>query len=197
MIQVASYLNHPGQLNAGLIALPPVLVVTRWNTWYYAVLYHGEHLDYYISLVDAEIENGSTQQLHKLSTILHGDKLNVLRSELEFLAVHFEQLIKVLQLLEARQFKATKIYNQIADLLAWLRNAGFPYATASHEQYSNKVGRVHRRSKAACNTFFHAVYIYDPKQLPLLLNIFSDYEPAIASLSAEAGEWQASNRRAA
>ena len=38
---------------------------------------------------------------------------------------------------------------------------------------------------------FHTVRIFDPKQLPLLSHTFSDYVPAIAGLSAAAGEWQA------
>ena len=170
-------------------------VVTRWNTWFQAALYHGEHLDHYISFVDAEIEHGSTQQLRKLSTLLHGEELNVLRAELEFLAVHCERLIKVLKSLEARQFRATEIYNQMADLLAWLRNPGFPYATASCEDAMNnaaaKLAEYVEGAKQPAIQLFQAVRIFDPKQLPLLSHTFSDYLPAIAGLSAAADEWQA------
>ena len=74
-------------LNAEQILLPPVPVITRWNTWFEVALYHAEHLDHYISSVIAETEHG-TQQLYNLSSLLHSNKLNVLVAELEFLAVH-------------------------------------------------------------------------------------------------------------
>jgi len=67
----ARYLNHLRQMKAAKISLPPVPIITRWNTWFEAALYHAEHLDEYISFVDAEIEHGCTQQLRKLSTLLH------------------------------------------------------------------------------------------------------------------------------
>jgi len=109
-------------------------MITRWNTWFEAALYHAEHLDVYVIFVDAETEHGSTQQLHKLSTLLHNEQqLNELRAELEFLAVHCQRLITVLKSLEERQFKAVDIYNCMADLLSWLRNPGFPYATPGCE----------------------------------------------------------------
>ena len=191
----ARYLNHLRQLNAGQISLPPVPVITRWNTWFEAALYHAEHLDHYICFVVEEIEHGSTQQLRNLSSLLHSDELNVVRAELEFLAVHCERLIKVLKSLEARQFKATEIYNQMADLLSWLRNPGFPYATASCEDAMNnaatKLAEYVEGAKQPAIQLFQAVRIFDPKQLPLLSHTFPDYVPAIAGLSAAAGEWQA------
>lgn len=117
----ARYLNQLRQQKATKIALPPVPMITRWNTWFEAALYHAEHLDVYVIFVDAEIEHGSTQQLRKLSTLLHNEQqLNELRAELEFLAVHCQRLITVLKSLEERQFKAVDIYNSMADLLSWL-----------------------------------------------------------------------------
>jgi len=117
----ARYLNQLRQQKATKIALPPVPVITRWNTWFEAALYHAEHLDVYVIFVDAEIEHGSTQQLRKLSTLLHNEQqLNELRAELEFLAVHCQRLITDLKSLEERQFKAVDIYNSMADLLSWL-----------------------------------------------------------------------------
>ena len=108
-------------------------VITRWNVWFEAAFYHhAEHLDLYISIVNAETENGSTRQLRQLLTLLHGNQLNELREQLEFLVVHCERLIKTLKSREAKkEFKATDIHNSMSDLLSWLHNPGFPYSTES------------------------------------------------------------------
>ena len=120
------YLDRLRQNNAPKISLPKVHVITRQNTWFEVALYHAEHMDLYMSFVDPEMENGSTQQLHQLSTLLHGKQLNELQTELEFLVVRCERLIKMLKSLEAREFKAIDIYNTLSDMLSWLCNPEFP-----------------------------------------------------------------------
>ena len=95
------FVNHLWQNNAKKVSLPPVLVITRWNTWFEAALYHVENLDHYILFVDEEMQNGDMQQLRKLSALLHGEQVDKLQAELEFIAVHCECLIKLLKSLEA------------------------------------------------------------------------------------------------
>jgi len=192
----ARYLNQLRQQKATKISLPPVPVITRWNTWFEAALYHAEHLDVYVIFVDAEIEHGSTQQLRKLSTLLHNEQqLNELRAELEFLAVHCQRLITVLKSLEERQFKTVDIYNCMADLLSWLCNPGFPYATSGCEDAmtnaAEKLSEYLEGTKQPAIQLFRAVRVFDPKQLPLLSHTFSEYENVIASLSCAADQWQA------
>jgi len=190
----ARYLNHLCQNNVQKISLPPVPVITRWNTWFEAALYHAEYLDHYISFVDAEMEDGSTQQLRRLSTLLHGPQLNELRAELEFIAVHCERLMKTLKSLEAREFKATDIYNKMADLLSWMRNPGVPFATNCCEDAminaATKLSEYVEGVKQPALHLFRAIRIFDPRQLPMLSHAFADYVDIIPSVDTAANEWQ-------
>jgi len=88
------------------------------------------------SFVNKEIQNRDTEQLRKLCSLLllHGDQVDELRAELEFIAVHCDSVIKSLKALEAQEFKASEIFNEMSDVLLWLHNAGFPYATSSCEE---------------------------------------------------------------
>jgi len=49
----ARYLKHLREKGAavGLQTLPPDLVATRWNSWYEAVAYHNNHIDYYSEFI--------------------------------------------------------------------------------------------------------------------------------------------------
>ena len=189
----ARYLNHLRQSNPEKVSLPPVPVITRWNTWFEAALYHGEHLDDYISFVEAETEHGSTQQLRKLSALVNGEQLLELRAELEFLAVHCERLIKILKSLESREFKAADIYNKMRDLHAWLHNPGFPVAiTSCEDAMQNAAGKLSEYlegNKQPAITLFKAVRVFDPRQLPLLSHTLSEYVSIIPSFAAAADEW--------
>lgn len=54
------------------VTMPPNPVVTRWNTWLSATLYHGQHVQYYCTFVENEIAQcGRTVHLCKLLNILY------------------------------------------------------------------------------------------------------------------------------
>ena len=129
-----------------------------------------------------------------MSTLLHDKQLNELRAELEFLVVHCERLVKTLKSLEAREFKATDIYNKMSDLLSWLRNPGFPYSTGSCEDAMTnaaaKLCKYGEGVKQPAIQLFKAIRVFDPKQLPLLSQTFSGYADVIPSLTGAADEWQ-------
>lgn len=58
----ARYLHHLKQNNVSNVHLPPVPVITRWNTWFAAIFYHAEHLDHYVTFVAREIEESGSNQ---------------------------------------------------------------------------------------------------------------------------------------
>ena len=78
------YLQHLKENDVINACLPPSPVVTRWNTWFAAVVYHANHTEQYTSLIENEIEHCTTVQLRKASELFHGDILAILRAELEF-----------------------------------------------------------------------------------------------------------------
>ena len=67
----ARYLSHLRHCAATDVTMPPNPVITRWNTWFSAALYHAEHVQYYCTFIENEIAQvGSTLHLHKLLDIL-------------------------------------------------------------------------------------------------------------------------------
>jgi len=75
--------------------------------------------------------------------------------------------------------KAVDIYNCMADLLSWLHNPGFPYATPGCEyamtNAAEKLSEYLEGTKQPAIQLFRAVRVFDPKQLPLLSHTFSEY----------------------
>jgi len=146
-----------------------------WNTWFEAAQFHAETLDHYISVVEEEVKNADTQQLRKLSALLHREQVNELRAELELTAVHRERLIKTLNMLEAREFKTVKIH-KMGDLLSWLHNPGLLYATPSCEEAmtnaATKLAEYLQGTKQPALQLFKAVRVFDPKQLPFAITCF-------------------------
>ena len=90
------YLQHLKENNVSNACMPSSPVVTRWNTWFAAVVYHANHIDHYASFVEKEIEHCTTLQLRKAAELLHGNRLAMLRVELEFVTVHCEHLVSTL-----------------------------------------------------------------------------------------------------
>ena len=79
------------------------------------------------------------------------------------------------------------------DLLTWLRNPGFPYATTNCEdsmvnaaaKLSDYVGE-----KQPALALFKAVRVFDLKPLPVLSKTFTDHARYIPTMAEAAGEWQ-------
>ena len=72
------YLQHLKENNDSNACMPPSPAVTRWTTWFAAVVCHANHIDHYTSFVEKEIEHCTTLQLRKAAELLHGDKLAML-----------------------------------------------------------------------------------------------------------------------
>lgn len=190
----ARFLSHLREKNASKIAMPPVPVITRWNTWFAAALYHANNLQFYLSFVTKEIEDvGSTIQLRKLADLLVGQQAELLQVELEFVSLHCERLMNTLTMLETQSYLSVHVHNKVFDLLAWLRDPGFPYATSDCEAAmsgaAEKLAEYVEGTKQPANAMFRAVRIFDPRQIPLLSKSMNDYVSAIAGLTTAADEW--------
>ena len=191
----ARYLQHLRQNNVIDVRLPPAPVITRWNTWFEAALYHAAHLDHYVTFVAREIEkSGSTLHLQTLSKLLYGDQLEQLQAELDFLALHCQRLVGTLTSLEGQSYMAVDIYNKMSDLLSWMRSPGFPYATSSCEvamlKASTKLALYVEANKQPAIALFKAARVFDPRQIPLLSQNFADHDLCIPTMHSAAGEWR-------
>ncbi len=190
----ARYLAHLRENNVSKIALPPVPVITRWNTWFAAALYHANHLQYYKFFVTKEIDDiGGSVQLRKLTELLQGEQAEILRAELEFISLHCERLMNALTSVESQSLLSVHVYNKMFDLHAWLRNPGFPYATSDCEDAmiaaANKLAEYVEGTKQPAIALFKAVRLFDFRQVPVLSKTFADYIPIISQLAAVEQEW--------
>ena len=65
------YIGEKTDVEPEQVPLPPVPVLTRWNSWFYAVEHHAKYIGYYASFIEAELEqSATTNALTQLETLL-------------------------------------------------------------------------------------------------------------------------------
>jgi len=125
--------------------------------------------------------------------MLQEESALVLQAELEFLSVHCERLMNTLKALESHELRAVTIHNTVSDLLAWLRNPGFPFATAACETaMTNAAAKLQgyvEQDKQPARHLLKAVRVFDPRQLPVLSKKLADFQ-SIPNITAAVDEWQ-------
>lgn len=98
------------------VSLPPVPVVTRWNSWFNTVSHHAKYVQHYKAFIDNEIElSTSTNALTELAALLRKDNIV---SELKFIADSSTPLVELLTWFEGRRVSIHLAYNRLMDLLA-------------------------------------------------------------------------------
>lgn len=98
------------------VPLPPVPVVTRWNSWFNAVAHHTKYINHYKEFIEAELEiSAPTNALLELQTIFEDDAIKV---DVLFIALNSVQLMSLLTWFESRHVTIHQAYNKVTDLLA-------------------------------------------------------------------------------
>lgn len=65
------WLDHLKSNNVEKPTLPPSPVITRWNTWFRASIYHSKHFEYYQSFIANErLFEDDTQKLEALDLLI-------------------------------------------------------------------------------------------------------------------------------
>jgi len=119
----ARYLKHLRQTGAAvaLQTLPPDPVATRWNSWYEAMAYHNDHIDYYSEFITGERklvgQSASSEALKWLSEHF-GVTANVesLKVKLTFLANKSVPFLDLLASFESRVPCVVDAYEKLEDL---------------------------------------------------------------------------------
>jgi hypothetical protein len=96
--------------------LPPVPVITRWNSWFKTAIHHTEYIDFYGEFVSAELKIGESQALTELQQLLANA---VLVSDVKFIASNGDKLVDDLTWFESSCVNIHLAYNKATDLLAW------------------------------------------------------------------------------
>uniref|UniRef100_H3A7Z0 HAT C-terminal dimerisation domain-containing protein n=1 Tax=Latimeria chalumnae TaxID=7897 RepID=H3A7Z0_LATCH len=148
-------------------ALPPLPVITRWNTWFHAVFYHAEHLHDYISFF---LEESTAYQ--NVATLSSTEKVVTDTKEI---ALKAPPLVQMLEKYEGDEVKAHVLYDELLDFATFLECKG---ESSDHQATKNTMvscakkiqdymaqnGRFHQSAAK----FFEAVRVFSPARLSTL-----------------------------
>jgi hypothetical protein len=110
------YLAEQTNVDTETVSLPPVPVVTRWNSWFNTVSHHKNYIEHYRGFIDTELEiSASTNALSELQVLLQ-DELLIM--EVAFISNSTSTLVELLTWFEGRHVQIHLAYNRIMDLLA-------------------------------------------------------------------------------
>jgi len=118
----ARYLKHLRQKGAAvaLQTLPPDPVATRWNSWYEAMAYHNDHMDYYSEFIKDETKLAGDSSSSALSWLSEhfGVPTNVenLKVKLAFLTNKSVPFLDLLASFESRVPCVLDAYEKLEDL---------------------------------------------------------------------------------
>ena len=111
------YLAEQRHVDVDKISLPPVPVVTRWNSWFNTVSHHDKYIEHYRGFIDKELEiSASTNALTQLKSLLRDDVQ--IKLEVAFISSSTTELVKLLTWFESRHVQIHLAYNRIMDMLA-------------------------------------------------------------------------------
>ena len=96
-------------------SLPLEPVLTRWNTWFDAVIFLAPLLSNYSTFINKECEEegGSSAALLELTTLLLS---NCLSDHFSFVASNCPRFIAILNIFQSRKLQIHEVYNIIQDL---------------------------------------------------------------------------------
>ncbi|XP_052562030.1 uncharacterized protein LOC120427632 isoform X1 [Culex pipiens pallens] len=101
------------------VPLPPVPVVTRWNSWFRAVAHHAKYVEHFKKFIEAELlVSAPTSALLELNDLFKTDSVRV---DVVFIMMNSAKLMDLLTWFENRQVTIHLAYNKVVDLMAGVR----------------------------------------------------------------------------
>ena len=191
------------------VKLPPSPVSSRWNSWFEAAIYHATRVHLYEGFYKAERGTGMAVQ-RILELVTHKEIYPEILLQLYFLKENCQRLIMVLTSLEENKSPlACKVFNLLEDLKAYLRS-GQEKVTFGPEtdRLLSKLPEADRKKqvksfqkvftlslkkledhldKHPAWSYYKAVRVFDPRQLPILEHDIAHYE-VISGLKSPTAE---------
>ncbi|CAF0815763.1 unnamed protein product [Brachionus calyciflorus] len=150
------------EMHAERILLPPEPVITRWNTWFNAVIYHVEFWSYLITFVRDEIRLYSdADSSEELEELLADESV---KEEAQFIVDNCQDFLVLQVKYQGINVKASELYNDLLKLHFW------------HESNLEKFieDKKKLRSMPSMELFKVARFL-DPKEFKNLNNDFDHY----------------------
>lgn len=133
------FLRHLHSCGVNSPIVPPEPVITRWNTWFNAVIYHAPLLQHYPEFIRIEREQeGDSAALHELSDLLLNDNLS---EHFQFVANNCPRLISTLNVWQSRKPQVHEVFNTMQDLISWLTHLGSSLADETCASAANAAAK--------------------------------------------------------
>ena len=174
---------------------PPQPVITRWNSWFEAVVQHNEYFKYYEEMMNemAANENSVPPAVEAVLEIMA--ETRHLELLLRFITVKSQRIRKLIKMAESQDIQVHLIYNTMSDLLTWATastDTDYNTLTAGQgipKKTAKEVGSLMKECMQACEdklrnyvehdsqpgiAFLKAVRALDPKQAFLFKDRFEE-----------------------
>uniref|UniRef100_H2ZRR4 HAT C-terminal dimerisation domain-containing protein n=1 Tax=Latimeria chalumnae TaxID=7897 RepID=H2ZRR4_LATCH len=136
------------------VKLPPEPVKTRWGSWYTATEYHAQHITFYPTFVEEEMEiTPNTQVLKELKCLL--DNSEILQVQLNLITRYGKQLVDLIKWFESCEICVHQAYNKVVDLIN-------TYDALKGEQHSGEAGIQNQCIKTFTEVADKLTSYYDP-----------------------------------
>ena len=110
------YIAEQTHVDIDMVSLPPVPVVTRWNSWFNTVSHHDIYFEHYRGFIDAELEISASTNALSAQAATSDDGL--LKLEVAFISNSTSAHVELLTWFESRHVQMHLAYNRIMYLLA-------------------------------------------------------------------------------
>ncbi|XP_003742036.1 uncharacterized protein LOC100903363 [Galendromus occidentalis] len=158
--------------NGKIEKLPPVPVLTRWNSWFRAALFHAEYLENYHEFFTKEMEGSSSSSLSETRDLCASP---CVETQLAQLREYAPRIMEALTKYESNEVSAHLVSEDMALLIEWLEvfaaHEGNLEVTRialqkSAERLRNYLsGEATAKFRQPAADFFRACRVFDPSNL--------------------------------
>uniref|UniRef100_H3A7R8 HAT C-terminal dimerisation domain-containing protein n=1 Tax=Latimeria chalumnae TaxID=7897 RepID=H3A7R8_LATCH len=155
--------------------IPPIPVITCWNTWFNAALFHLAHVEDYISFFEEEKDHSSSLCVADVIELCQSPEV---LEELNILQKYAPAIMHTLTKYEESVICSHIVSNDMCDLIMWAKNSADECEHAmGREALLNSAEKIEtyiqRNSNARfCQpaaAFFNACQVFDPNQVKYLI----------------------------
>lgn len=156
------------------VSLPPSPVVTRWSSWFRAVIHHAKYIQFYKDFIANELEVGdATLAMTEINELFQDHK--GIAEDVQFIASNALRLVDLLTWFESSHVHIHLTYNKVMDLLAWAEYEQNIATEKYKKVYKDTVCKLSqyyrcegRRFSQPGLKFMKSVRVFDFKQVSLL-----------------------------
>uniref|UniRef100_H3BC62 HAT C-terminal dimerisation domain-containing protein n=1 Tax=Latimeria chalumnae TaxID=7897 RepID=H3BC62_LATCH len=150
--------------------IPPIPVITRWDTWFNAALFHLAHVEDYISFFEEEKDRSSSSRVVNAIELCQSPEV---LEELNILQKYAPAIMHTLTKYEESVIPSHVVSNEMRDLIMWAKSSADECEHAvGREALLNSAEKIETYMQCNSNArfcqpaaaFFNACRVFDPNQ---------------------------------